>query len=1273
MQKHKLEFATNLEYVTIITIVKLLEMKKLIFSLALAVASVTVAQAYEHTFNWNDYADRLPKQLYTEIEVPTSGINIFVHVEGTQIPNVHAWNNNSFSTTWPGIQPEGDVKYVSSNDNEGEKKSYYLYHFDSDNLKIIVNNNGDNDKSAETIISKPGSYFFDYSGVLGSQLTAATKYYKNTGGNNVNIHVKIMNGKSFTPTVYCWNRYYTPSYGQTDSHKEMNNDGNWWNYTLTTDNILNGGIIISDHGNNDSKTTDITGLTPGDHYFYYYPYNGKNDDRYEKVMFAGESNFKMWDYNPSREVSFTSTDGMATMTIYCQSEDDVAKVLVKNGELQFPRYSKIEFTTLDGYNINKVMLGEPTQGNKTYTFNDVKYKNSDYIKDMGAMNDAIKLIVNTNGSNTLNLGEVINWNETYFLSNKVMVCSEQTTLEDLVNAQHSVRKLNWAINHDVVGVGVRKINGTDMLIARSVDHVKNMYPIKEGQEILLDSNAKPYEWSNPETPQYAWIAIELPSGSKPADYVGKQLSGMRGMFCGNVDDGTNHVAWHNPCIKLESAISESQIKATGVETHLITYSIACLTNQGDEHTFKGNRETDKGSESYEVSGKYYLLRPHQCEICNVVDVMRTDDEVLWIPDTRAVMPTVNEDGKDIVKPNIYTQNGIVGYANIQAGYVTGANSIWAKADEIGLKDYPGQAWRMRYKVYDVPEAFLIASDFHLNDYPLVTPNPDYDTELSRDKDGNLQLGMHIMGSAVLAKYDNDILVSNSDYWSRYNYGEDKNAYRNDLHIAINTLSKKFHTLGDLIVERLDQNDLHPVTIATITCTESSDNNVKYTVKYEKVAEEASNDEELEKITPKADFSKTEFIIGEGKDKDKYITISDMFYSSDMSNKEHNTELNSAYYYHVRPAKNQETTEVAGYAPIYKTDETVATRASYSKDEVDADTENTLANSDKVEVNFKPNTMTAVTSYRVLGAAKDNYVPAQKAEKDAKSLVINDDTHFLTQPIEVNEQVNTAMVYVPEVYTAYNDNTYGCYKQSVSDAEIILGVPMMQVSERYARLANGNPDYTKPLNIIYGNARLDLTSTLYDTEKDARYMVRVWRKVSKDDNVISYTLLNGQDEFGTNDADAAEFLAMYGNWNSSFAQLNDAVSAMNDNDNQSASFNDSFKIDLNESNAGNAPRRADRPEGLSPIADGVKVTYDVALYVQDVATGMYYKKITQIEKELNGNDVITAIDDVQASQAPVASVRYVNASGMMSNEPFNGVNMVITTHTDGTVTTSKMIR
>lgn len=59
--------------------------------------------------------------------------------------------------------------------------------------------------------------------------------------------------------------------------------------------------------------------------------------------------------------------------------------------------------------------------------------------------------------------------------------------------------------------------------------------------------------------------------------------------------------------------------------------------------------------------------------------------------------------------------------------------------------------------------------------------------------------------------------------------------------------------------------------------------------------------------------------------------------------------------------------------------------------------------------------------------------------------------------------------------------------------------------------------------------------------------------------------------------------------------------------------------------------------------------------------------------IKNTDVPTAINTVDVNGKAVKSVKYVNVAGMVSDKPFSGVNIVVTEYTDGSRTTSKMLR
>ena len=74
-----------------------------------------------------------------------------------------------------------------------------------------------------------------------------------------------------------------------------------------------------------------------------------------------------------------------------------------------------------------------------------------------------------------------------------------------------------------------------------------------------------------------------------------------------------------------------------------------------------------------------------------------------------------------------------------------------------------------------------------------------------------------------------------------------------------------------------------------------------------------------------------------------------------------------------------------------------------------------------------------------------------------------------------------------------------------------------------------------------------------------------------------------------------------------------------------------------------------------------------------ATGITLYPIDLDPSENGGSDITTAINTVDVNGKAVKSVKYVNVAGIVSDVPFQGVNIVVTEFTDGSRTTSKMLR
>lgn len=74
----------------------------------------------------------------------------------------------------------------------------------------------------------------------------------------------------------------------------------------------------------------------------------------------------------------------------------------------------------------------------------------------------------------------------------------------------------------------------------------------------------------------------------------------------------------------------------------------------------------------------------------------------------------------------------------------------------------------------------------------------------------------------------------------------------------------------------------------------------------------------------------------------------------------------------------------------------------------------------------------------------------------------------------------------------------------------------------------------------------------------------------------------------------------------------------------------------------------------------------------IASGTQESYTNYIVYPLQVEDIVTSIDGVTTDKG-VKSVRYYNVAGHESTTPFSGMNIVVTTHHDGTTTTTKIIK
>ena len=790
----------------------------------------------------------------------------------------------------------------------------------------------------------------------------------------------------------------------------------------------------------------------------------------------------------------------------------------------------------------------------------------------------------------------------------VRVFTEPITLEALTHADHNVKHQYHTIDHDLVGVGVRKLYANDgttqtFLIARSVLPISNEYKhqMAEGKTLLRDANGNVPSWANPETPQYAWIGLKI---DNPEEYVGHQFSGVRGIYV--YDDGfAYNLLRYNPVMEVigtPTIKKDAEGNKIEVGTQLNTYSCANLSEQDQS--------------------EFFFMEPRLLEICNVVDIMRSDDQKINVPDRTAILP-------DGMSENIYVDNNITGHA----GITDRSYNMWSKCDmeTFGVSqehEALAQAWRMRNKVYHVDGGLIVASAYQDNAYPLDIPNLTYEDF------GSAGIGMHIQGEAKLDKYAEDMWVGNGDYWSRYNFAKNKNAYRNDLKITVYNPALKFDGIGNLEIQRCDHEGNYLKTVGTIEQNQWVPGT--FTVHYADAAKEAVNDEGLKQILTPVYADNKQYDLEWGTE--KIMGLSDMFYSDEMTSRETNSALYPGFQYRVVPAEGNNNTNfkcVVSFAPVFKTNDNVVTRAKYSQADVDGDINNTLEENNEAEITFAPNMAKDMTEYRVLKGVADA-TTGSAFEKIAHG-AINVDQNGLMNPV-FTDQIVDGTVYVPELYTEYNGNTYGCYKQSVSDASVKMYLKNIVAAE-YTNDNNGTR---------YIHAAIDLSSVINNVDKDSRYLVRVWRQVGNGEKV----LLNGQEEA----------------WETNYGELQ--YTGLNED-----TFAKTKKVPFTLYDTFEAvTSKPSAAPGLKAYGDMVnieEVKYYATLYVKDDASGKYYVKTDEIEIT-PATSISTGISIVKTG-AQVESVRYYNTIGVESSEPFKGVNIVVTRYSDGNTITSKMIR
>lgn len=1292
-------------------------MRKFLFLLAacLVLGTSLPARAYEYTL---DIAG-MGQNMYTASQIPESGVTIYIHANNGA-PNIYAWKNNGDQVVelnggWPG-QKMTDLKAVNVIGDGDNKKSYYRINFpNEENVNFIVNYGGDDTKSTDTHLTGAGSYFFDFNGEGGTTLIADNKYFASSSSssqsnNNINLYVRVL-GENLVqlddvPYAYFWtgdygdpDQQYSP-WGQSYAHQAFTqkttiNDLEWWTMSIDKSKVADnwdgskkGGLklsLLNNNGNYTNETKRIENLIPGDYYIFYHPYGEDGTNKYEFTGMATgghTNNYEEWTYNcpfiiDNNKVTFTATGehGTVDLTLVCASADDADKVAFKNDELRFPKGTSLRVESKDGTNLREVWLGRPQQGENSYrftvegnsefhsatnqagTYNVHDMDNTAYWKYDG--NDQLYLVY---GSKTLSTEAVSNSGaDEFYISGLVRIYTEGISLEDLTYSDHNVKEQNHAFDHDLVGYQVVEFDGEGKaLLARSVNPISAAHKrVNNGQQLWYNEDGSLEEYANPATDQYAWIALFFEDGVDPAQYVKKQITNVRGMYC-NPKTGKAadfHIHWCNPVMAVDAA-SLQLVSNDDVNTKINTYCPANLSDQKDN--------------------RYFMIEPRPFEPCNLVDVMRMGTGNIGGADGDGVFTPTNEALLPNGATNKYTVNGVEG-----GGALLGPSDnlgdhkhIWKEVD----KKY-GADWKTFGKVFNVTDAIIVVSDRGTGEldekeynFPLPIPNGANESEI-RDK----KLHFSVFGTAnsnvELENYpDEDMAVAESDFFSRYDFENDQNVYKNDLLVMLNNVdpesqyaSDPFNGIENLEVYRYDQTG--QTKLATVATLEHQGNG-KFKVKYNTESQNARGNARLMKDGSYLGDNHflDESTVYDLTSTNPVIYFSDIFIGDKMDDvniaNSDNTDVRTSYLYRLKNTpKNASTSQdqvrdvtcVIKKIPAFIPFNYILTRASYTEEDVINDVNGTLApNKNFVEAQFDVIRGYQVDGWSVMRDQENNFM-ADVAENR-----IDHDQIDETQRISLAEDENRSnpeeSLYVPMLKTDYNDNSYGCFKQTVNDAEVDLSV-----KEREATVLDFDGEK-------FFRAKLLVTSEIVKNEdknttsKDKRWLIRVWRIENKGKANEKITLLNTADDITMSDFNNpsdANTNEEYQKWLTNYDFLNGVA--------QSEQvdyffFNDTFKAPVMQV-SGILPKATD------PVIQSVD--YKIALYVQDENTGKYYVRTYDLPVDWN-NQVVTAINGITTG-AQVESVRYYNVAGIESEKPFAGMNIVVTRYSDGTTTTTKVVK
>lgn len=522
-----------------------------------------------------------------------------------------------------------------------------------------------------------------------------------------------------------------------------------------------------------------------------------------------------------------------------------------------------------------------------------------------------------------------------------------------------------------------------------------------------------------------------------------------------------------------------------------------------------------------------------------------------------------------------------------------------------------------------------------------------------------------------------------EYRSFYNVNSEENYYRNAIAVKASN-EKAFEALknfnGTYDVTRTDP-DGNKVTIAHVTLKQNQgDHFYTYYVNYVEETQQDVANNLFDNGNPI-----TEGFIASATDE---IILQDRFRAS--------TETNEHYDHYIY---NFEQIEVGGNGgaafeevcsnpltvPVFKTSNNVETEG-YTRQEVLADRDHNLVprpvNAITFTANYDPTAN--LVEYDVLRVNKEHHPMDEykvgKAENFNNSgeyhvITVSPDGYlnFLNQTVNIKSTDDPESItvfdqygsiadrissYVPTIITLFGGdqskvNTYGCNIQDMSYPQLDLEISAEKSNKYKKKEEDGTTGTYKGYS-----AHLYITPILTDEMKYA-YYYRVWRVIDNDSTEVMLNELDDIKGMGTNPNTGAATP-----WETIYETIK-------------TTYPGEQPIDVNDIIV--------RPYGTEDD-DNFEVTYIARLYAtyiddngfEDLITpdgprratehgGKDYVIVEQRVK-VNFSSVPTFVQELSADK--VTSVTYYNLQGIASDNPYHGLNIVVTHYAGGRTTTEK---